>query len=724
MKVKLLSLLFFALFTCIYAQNDFWQKVSHVDAGNSVSIAVDSLGYVYNGTSDEGLFQSTDHGQTWKKLDLGFSNAAIKKVRVIPDGSITVLTSNYGILISKDLGKTWSQINGSLNVKDILTFSASSKYLLAGTSSGLYKSSDGGKSWTADPAFNGMKVLEIEQLNGVIFSFSRTADYVFATSTDGGNSWLKSSISYEGFEYNNASFAYIPAAEKVFCAAYTELSRSIFRASFSSINKGKTWTGGLGGNVNAWTSDATGNLYAACFVSGVTKSTDLGATWQSSGSGISNPFVQSITYDPKGYIYAGTTGGVIVSTDSARSWKSYTTGFNNTFVNGLAVDPSGNIYASTGKCFYWSKDNGLNWQSVTAGLEMLSVSNLRQVKNNTFIYSEEYYGISIVVRDSYKFNPALNKWVATNVFVDEFAIDKNGDIYTLFQSYSRGWANYFSVSTDNGNTWNNRNLGNLYLDDRGSFTIDPNGTFYFAVAFGGGVKKSYDKGATWQSTGYSDKYALKIRSNSKGYLFFMPDSKRLLLSKDEGSTWTSIVGGLPNVTISDFYLDSKDRVFILGNSGRIYYSADNGSAWTDITNNLQSQGLKYIAFGPNLTIYAATSSGEIFKTTELVDPNGTDNVKDPANSSVTKPKEYSLDQNYPNPFNPTTTIRYSIPHAGNVNISLFDALGNKVMELVNEYKSEGIFHVEFDGKGFTSGVYFYRIQSGSYAETKKLMLLK
>ncbi|MCU7495521.1 MAG: T9SS type A sorting domain-containing protein [Ignavibacteria bacterium] len=735
MKVKLLSLLFFSLFTCLYAQNEFWQKVSHVDAGNSVSMAVDSLGYVYNGTSDEGLFQSTDHGKTWKKLETGFYKATVKKVRVIPDGSIAVLTADYGILISKDHGKTWRQRIGSLNAQDILTMSASSEYLLAGTSNGLYKSSDGGNSWKADSAFSGMKVVEIEYLNGVLFCFSRKDNFVFATSTDGGHSWVVSSLRYEGFDYVNASFAYLPSAGKVFCALSSTLDQNSYRRWVYSNDTGKTWSNyNPGGYVNSWIADTSGNLYAACFKSGVIKSSDMGVTWQKSGSGISNTFIQSIAFDPKGRIYAGTTGSVISSNDNGKSWESYTTGLNNTGISEVAVDLNGNIYASFYDGFYWSKDKGANWQAVTEGLNMLSLSRLRQINNNIFIYSEEFYGMDIFINDCHRFNQALNKWTSCDssifVFIDELAKDNNGDIYSFYQHYSRGMSSCIYRSTDDGKTWTYRDLD---VDSKSSFTIDAKGTFFLTTSSSRGIIKSYDKGMTWESTGYSEKSAKKIRSSSKGYLFLQTDDNRMLLSKDGGSSWTSIIDNFPNSGIADFYLDSKDRIYILDKLRHLYYSADNGGKWTSITNNLLGPGIKCIALGPDLSIYAVTLSGEIYRTTELgysggsTDSTGTPNINDPkdsTNASISAPKDYSLSQNYPNPFNPNTTISYAIPHAGNVSISLFDALGNKVMDLVNEYKSEGIYKVNFDGKNFASGVYFYRIHSGNYIETKKLMLIK
>jgi hypothetical protein len=86
--------------------------------------------------------------------------------------------------------------------------------------------------------------------------------------------------------------------------------------------------------------------------------------------------------------------------------------------------------------------------------------------------------------------------------------------------------------------------------------------------------------------------------------------------------------------------------------------------------------------------------------------------------------EYSLSQNYPNPFNPTTTINFSIPKSGLVRIKIYDVLGREIRTLVNGEKPAGNYSVQFTGSNLSSGVYFYRMQSGNYVQTKKLVLLK
>jgi len=83
-----------------------------------------------------------------------------------------------------------------------------------------------------------------------------------------------------------------------------------------------------------------------------------------------------------------------------------------------------------------------------------------------------------------------------------------------------------------------------------------------------------------------------------------------------------------------------------------------------------------------------------------------------------------LVQNYPNPFNPSTTIHYEIPNNGFVTLKVYDILGREVKTLVNQYESKGRYDVNFNAVNLASGIYIYRLQSGSFISTKKMLLLK
>ena len=104
--------------------------------------------------------------------------------------------------------------------------------------------------------------------------------------------------------------------------------------------------------------------------------------------------------------------------------------------------------------------------------------------------------------------------------------------------------------------------------------------------------------------------------------------------------------------------------------------------------------------------------------------NGSDVQTDIFEKKDSQPQQYVLEQNYPNPFNPTTVIRFTLPKAGNTNLSVYNVLGEKVITLVNEELSKGSYRFLFDGKELSSGIYFYKLSTDNYSQIKKMLLVK
>jgi spore coat protein CotH len=136
---------------------------------------------------------------------------------------------------------------------------------------------------------------------------------------------------------------------------------------------------------------------------------------------------------------------------------------------------------------------------------------------------------------------------------------------------------------------------------------------------------------------------------------------------------------------------------------------------------------------PEVDAQPATFDGEITKFKNWIltrltwlDANmpGKDIQTTGVQGTVPIPKDFVLFQNYPNPFNPTTVINYYLPVAGHVVVKVYDMLGREVATLVNEQKPAGSYHVAFDARLLSSGVYFYSLQSKSFKDTKEMVLIK
>jgi Secretion system C-terminal sorting domain len=184
-----------------------------------------------------------------------------------------------------------------------------------------------------------------------------------------------------------------------------------------------------------------------------------------------------------------------------------------------------------------------------------------------------------------------------------------------------------------------------------------------------------------------------------------------------------------------------------------FYTEDETPPESKNQSSTLSDSSGYVTFWPGMVTpttasYSGNKSGYDFEGQYHADSSSIDyrgyNVTQTLNASVsilikpdnnitsikgksgdnTIPQTFILFQNYPNPFNPTTIISYSIPKSTYVSIKIYDALGREVKTLVKENKSPGTYNISFNGAGLSSGVYFYKMQAGSFVQTKKLLLIK
>jgi hypothetical protein len=124
-------------------------------------------------------------------------------------------------------------------------------------------------------------------------------------------------------------------------------------------------------------------------------------------------------------------------------------------------------------------------------------------------------------------------------------------------------------------------------------------------------------------------------------------------------------------------------------------------------------------------IYNSISfNGVPFGTTKLVNYNSNSTPIGITPISAEVPRGFRLGQNYPNPFNPVTNINMDIQHAGSVKLVVYDILGNEIETLINDNLTAGSYKVDWNAASYPSGVYYYRLTSGNFSDTKQLILIK
>jgi len=201
----------------------------------------------------------------------------------------------------------------------------------------------------------------------------------------------------------------------------------------------------------------------------------------------------------------------------------------------------------------------------------------------------------------------------------------------------------------------------------------------------------------------------------------------MVKSTDSGDSWVLLT---PNIFITDnwesaFFINRNIGWIAGGANSIIDKTTDGGINWIRQTDDpTNSVWLYSIFFTDSISGWAvgvgndsSGLSGEILKTT-----NG--GVTFIENEPETGLSNYKLSQSYTNPFNPTTNIGFRIAEFGFVSLKVYDALGKEIATLVNEEKPIGSYEVEFDGTALSSGIYIYRLTSGNFTTSKKLILLK
>lgn len=192
----------------------------------------------------------------------------------------------------------------------------------------------------------------------------------------------------------------------------------------------------------------------------------------------------------------------------------------------------------------------------------------------------------------------------------------------------------------------------------------------------------------------------------------------LIKTTNSGVDWSvSLLGELFGNYFS-VHFPTGTTGYVCGGSG-IYKTTNTGINW--VQQSIPSQyTLRSIHFINDNTGFCCGNFGTFLKTT-------TGGISSVISLSSEIPNRFSLSQNFPNPFNPSTKINFAIPNGSSVAqtfLSVYDILGNELAILVNQQLSPGTYSVEWDAPNYPGGIYFYRLSSGVFSETKKMILIK
>ena len=367
---------------------------------NVLELAFDATNKIlYAGLDRKGIYKSSDGGNTWVATDSSINDFQITDIAVNKYGHVYIGTQKNGIYVSIDHGKTWylaSAALDSLYISDIRIDTSDARVIFAavlGNTSGnpsLYKSTDGGGTWTASDV--GITETSIncviqDSVTGIYYAAANATIY---ESNDTGASWTP--IGTLNATDSISSILIDPINPNTFYVGTTT------HGILKSVDKGITWasTNSDGVNVRRLIFQSGKNgILASTLGKGLLVSDDFANTWSDSiDSSLLYSPVTSIDVDPSNsnIIYVGTGGsGIHKSVDYGASWIPMNNGLSNLFILALAIDSTNplRLFAASSQAgVFYSLDGGNSWQALNNGLLNRAVTSIAiDAKDPSIVYA-------------------------------------------------------------------------------------------------------------------------------------------------------------------------------------------------------------------------------------------------------------------------------------------------------------------------------------------------
>ena len=691
----------------IYKTTDFgenWDQIFYGYRNLDVrSLAVNSSNHYFAGTDAAGFFRSTNEGVTWEKINNILSTLTIQVLLITPNGDIYAGTFN-GVYKSTDNGNTFLPASNGITTSSISALAFSGSYLFAGTYyAGIFRSGNGGESW--DPINTGL------DFNGRI---------VESIGFFGENSFVN-----KGTITNHAA---ISLGDKVYVSndiwdvwsPITPPPGNVRKITITPVRNETRIVGAVitesGGvisiNINdpngSWNQEnapeypcgslviATPGVMCGYYGLGSAVSLDGLNTFNFRNNGMKSASISAIKSGQE-YLLCGTEAGQIYeSFDRGNNFQDITFNLTAGYVYDIARNPV-SLYsvAATQNGTYGLINGGSSWQNLNFLSQTLDYNDAGTL----------FYGYGATAGVSYDDGATTSSTFISGISnIRNFAFEGNTKVYISTANLSGFQGNGVWSSEPPYTTWIQDGLDNLpvtyiisvdnswslagCLNDINLIAGTNNGQVYFRNSAG-----QY----TENSTGLSGD---EIKS-----LVLAPKIYETGITADIVAALDPSSPGDPvseDFDLGNCFWDPIEEIEDWINSR---LAAD----WGPRQGNLKSSS-------QSLYIYYGTLGTGILRRDLL--------STDVKNISSGIPDNYYLEQNYPNPFNPSTTMQFAIPKESFTRLEIFNALGEKVSTLVSETLSSGTYEYEWNAEGLSSGVYFYRLSTEKFAQTKKLLLMK
>ncbi len=741
----------------------------------SIVVASSDPNIIYVGTRS-GVYKSVDDGKNW--LRAGLQGIGIVVMGVDPqDANIVYAGANVenGFFRSTNGGTDWTQES----IHRVSSLGIDPNYpdvLWVGTRTGkIFTSINRGGTWTEklhvqptssfDPDIIISSVVVDPENSSGIFAGLGLSDYRFARSLDGGETW---DFRKKGHRHSDQSTNLVttpPGHEPqvLFIIARGDWDVDRMEDVFMSTDKGDTWKE-LYIPVIGRDDSRSHRVTLICvhptaphLLYIVTTNPDYPLIrfnyntneWEYPTESLySNPYAFSLNPDNPALAYAGFfDGDIYISMTEGSTWELSRYGIENSLINDLAISPllpNSAIAAISGRFqLQMTTDAGGSWDAVgpdapvnvnTITIDPGNPSRMFAGSGTTGFVgtirrTEDGGETWIRVDESSSSGPVRAIWVHPSNPDIVLALADDRSYWQIDPlNPGRGWwvlrPGGVRRSTDGGENWN---LTYSWPGQTTRLASDPNNpdVVYMGTARMGYVNRSTNAGASWTPispytnwTRHVNDIVVDSGSNVYAAVIDYEDNEMGGIWKFDQKAWSHIAR-FQNTDITALAIDRRTSAGTLyagtSDSG-IFISQDGGESWSEFNNGLEIMNITRLVISSSepIMLYAGTRFGggwtlDITTHVEFVEK---------------KPLAFYLRQNYPNPFNPSTKIQFSVPERVNVNLIVYNMLGQKVAQLAEGEVEGGTHEITFDASQLPSGVYIYRLQAGEFVESKKLIYIK
>jgi photosystem II stability/assembly factor-like uncharacterized protein len=441
----------------------------------------------------------------------------------------------------------------------------------------------------------------------------------------------------------------------------------------------------------------------------ILKTTDGGLSWAQISSG-TIPGLEAVSFTSTEVGYAGGWQNYFIkTTDGGSTWNQININSSIWYFkeiefwdanNGMTSTADPQIYVTTNAGTTWTPATGLN----------------QGVEDITYVNANLVYVVGGDEKISRSTNGGLN-W--TQIYSGIFTYLFLGvDFYDANYGMVSGEDGKVLVTTNGGTNWTTTNAGGFGLM-RSLHIFNPDSAY--VVGTPEQIFKTTNSGSTWVSDFIGNNqvalYKIKFLENNTGII--CGSQGKFLIKLDyvpvELTTFSATATG------NNVYLTWSTGTE-MNNSGFNIERSTNNSEWENIGfvpgfgTTTEPRTYSFNDAQVNQGIYSYRL--------KQIDFDGSFEYSEVVRVEVLNPNGYLLAQNYPNPFNPSTTIEFSVPGNDLVNLTVYNLLGEKVAELVNEVLTSGQHTVNFNATGLASGIYIVKMTAGSFVESRKMNLLK